>query len=338
VRLAAALSALGNAHAMQGNLDAGIAAHRQAMETSEATLGDHPQVASQRGNLGSDYLYGLRPAEALVEYEKAMATVEAAFSGKGRAYLGAVTDVGAAQLELGRAEEALATFERVAPLWKAQLPKHPSRGNALLGRYLALRALGRPAEVADLEEALVLMRQAPPFMRGRVQLELGLVSPPPRAAELITAAAEGLRTSTLPLVQRELRRAEAWLTAHGLAPGTTPGSAPGATPGAAPGSAPGSASGATQGSASGATQGSAPGLAPGATRGSASGSAPGATPGATQGSTSGATQGPASGATSGATQGSASGATPGATQGSAPGATQGSAQGSTPAGAGGRRP
>jgi eukaryotic-like serine/threonine-protein kinase len=218
-RLASALSALGNAYAMQGNLDAGIAAHRQAVETAEAALGaSHPTIGTLHGNLGDDFLYGLQPQAAVDELEKAAAILEAANGPTHRSVALALTDLGLARLEAGQLERAATTLERADALWMAVNPKHPSRAEALMGKQLALEALGRPTSVADLETALALGQQLPPFERARIQFALGRASSGPNAAALVDAAVKGLGTSTLPLIQRELARAKQWQQDHGSKP------------------------------------------------------------------------------------------------------------------------
>jgi tetratricopeptide (TPR) repeat protein len=213
-RLGTALSALGNAYSMQGKLDQGIAAHREAVATVAAALGaTHPTTGVMRGNLGDDYIYGLRPEEAIVELAKDVQILEAV-DPKQRRLANALTDLGTAQLEAGHAEVALQTFERAEVLWLEVAPKHPTHGEALLGRYLALRAQDKPGNVADLETALALTGHLPPFERARIQLALGTASTGPRARELVQAAAIGFATSTLPLCQRELAVAKTWLAAH----------------------------------------------------------------------------------------------------------------------------
>jgi tetratricopeptide (TPR) repeat protein len=218
-RVGYALSALGNAFAMQGNLDAGIAAHRQAVDTTEAAVGAaHPNVGVCRQNLGNDYLYGLQPELAIVELEKAISIMEAAHGPKQRDVALSMTDLGFALIEARQHERAVTTLERADELWQSLGAKHPSYAQTLLGKYLALEALGRPTSVADLETAVTLGQQLPPFIRARIQLALGRVSTGTRATELVAAAVEGLSTSTLPLVQRELAQAREWQRAHGVAP------------------------------------------------------------------------------------------------------------------------
>jgi eukaryotic-like serine/threonine-protein kinase len=218
-RVASALSALGNAYAMQGNLEAGVTAHRQAVATGEAALGpSHPTVGTLHGNLGDDYLYGLEAEAAVAELEKAAAILEAANGSKHRNVASALTDLGLALIEAGQHERAATTLERADALWTAVSPKHPARAEALMGRYLALEALGRPTSVADLETALALGQQLPPFERGRIQLVLGRASSDAKAPALIQAAIEGLASSSLPLIQRELARARQWQRDHGATP------------------------------------------------------------------------------------------------------------------------
>jgi tetratricopeptide (TPR) repeat protein len=218
-RVASALSALGNAHAMQGELDAAIAAHRQAVDTAEAALGAaHPTVGILRCNLGDDYLYALRSGPAIVELERAAAIAEAAHGPTHRELAIATTDLGLALIEAGQHQRAAATFDRADAIWRALNPRNPRRAEALMGRYLALEALGRPAAVADLETAVALAQGLPPFQRARIQLALGRASVGSKSAALIQAAVEGLASPPLPLVQRELARARLWQLRQGAAP------------------------------------------------------------------------------------------------------------------------
>ncbi|MDI1476892.1 serine/threonine-protein kinase [Polyangium sp. y55x31] len=215
-RVAAALSSLGNALAMKGDLDRGITAHREAAEIAEAALGAaHPNVGIMIGNLGSDYTYAQRGAEAVAQFERSLAIAEGAYGSKHRDIAMALTNLGTAQLHAGQPEAALATFARAEAAWKDVNAKHPALAEVLCGRYLAHEALGKPASVADLETALDLGKGLPPFIRARIQLALGKASSGPRARELVKAAAAGFATSTLPLTQRELADANAWLVAHG---------------------------------------------------------------------------------------------------------------------------
>jgi tetratricopeptide (TPR) repeat protein len=213
-RLGTALSALGNAYSMQGELAKGIAAHQAAVATVEAALGpNHPTTGVMHGNLGDDYLYALRFEEAIGELTKDVAILERV-DPKQRKLANALTDLGTAQLEAGHAEQALATFERADALWTDVAAKHPGHSDAMLGRYLASRALGKPVAIADLEAALALAEHLPPFERARIQLALGTALTGPRAFELVQAAATGFATSPLPLCQRDLATAKAWLAAH----------------------------------------------------------------------------------------------------------------------------
>jgi tetratricopeptide (TPR) repeat protein len=214
-RLAFALSALGNAYAMKGELDAGITAHREAAEIGDVALGRmHPGVGLMHGNLGSDYLFGLHPLEAITEFELHLASAEGAHGPKHRDVAIALTDLGLARLEAKQLPQALEAFTRAEATWREVNPKHPSFGDALLGKYLAQQALGQPASLADLEAANELAKGLPPFMQARQQLALGKALAGKRAVELVKASAAGFATSSLPLCQRELAVARAWLAAH----------------------------------------------------------------------------------------------------------------------------
>jgi tetratricopeptide (TPR) repeat protein len=222
-RTSFALSSLGNALAMQGDLAGGIEAHRKAVIAGEAALGtSHPNIGTLHGNLGSDYLYGLQIEQAIAELQKSHAIAEATNGPRHYKVALALNDLGFALLEHRETERALETFDRAEALWSSVSPKHPVRAQALLGRNLASSALGRPVSVAELEQALELSRALPPFERGRIQLALGEAlaggRTAPRALELVKEAKEGLSSSTLPLVQRELGRAKDWLRARGAEP------------------------------------------------------------------------------------------------------------------------
>lgn len=211
-RTSAALSVLANAVAMTGDLDGARDAHRRALEAAEQGFGPaHPEVAIIRMNYGDDFLYALQAEPAAVELRKAAESLVAANGAQNREALTATTDLGFAYLLAGKADTALAAFERAATGWAAAFPKHPSRAMALLGRYQALEKLGRPGDVADLETALTLIGDLPPFDAGRVQLQLGLAK---KDAKLVAAAKENLSTVSMPLIAAELKRAEAWLASR----------------------------------------------------------------------------------------------------------------------------
>jgi tetratricopeptide (TPR) repeat protein len=214
-RTAFALSALGNAYAMQGQLEAGTTAHREAVEIASAGLGStHPSVAMMRGNLASDYIYGLHFEQAIAELEAALVTVEAAYGPKHRDVAMTLTNLGNARYEADQHAAALETFTRAEAIWQDINAKHPILANVLVNRYRAKRALGRRADVADLERALELGKGLPPFQRAHAELALGMASRGPRAIELVEASAKGFGACTLPLCQRELAVAKAWLTAR----------------------------------------------------------------------------------------------------------------------------
>ncbi len=221
-RLAFALSALGNAHSMQGNLEAGTVAHRQALEIAEAALGStHPNVGILHNNLADDYLYGLDAGAAVRELDKGIAILEAANGSNHRDVGLGLVELGFAELEVKQPALALAAFERANAVWLVVNREHPGRGQALVGRYRALEALGRPTSVADLEIALPLGQKSPPFERARIQFTLGNALSGPRAIELVKSARAGFATVTLPLAKRELAETQAWLDlhdAHGVKP------------------------------------------------------------------------------------------------------------------------
>jgi len=215
-RVAATMSSLGNAYAMRGDLERGIAAHRDAAKVAEAGLGgSHPTVGVMLGNVGSDYLYALRAPEAVAQFERALSIAEAAYGTTHRDIGLALTNLGTARLEAGNVDGALDAFAKAEVVWKAVNAQHPSMAEVLLGRYLAQRAKGAPGTVAELETALPLAKGLPPFIAGRVQLHLGMALTGKRATELVKASVTGFATTTLPLIQRELATAKAWLAAHG---------------------------------------------------------------------------------------------------------------------------
>lgn len=215
-RTAEVLTALGNAYAMKGDLDAGTRAHALAIEIAEATLGaSHPDVGTMHGNLGDDYLYGLRAEPARAELAKAVKILAAAQGPDSRQVAGTTTDLGLALLELGQPEAALDAFERAEVTWTKVAPNHPGHAESMLGRNLAREALGRPIDLSELEAALVIGAQLPPFERARIQFALARAGSADRAGPMITQALAGFATTNLPLIARELERARAWQRAHG---------------------------------------------------------------------------------------------------------------------------
>ncbi len=215
-RTSAMLSVLANTLAMSGDLKGAISAHQKALTAAEAAFGAaHPEAAIIRQNLGDDYLYGLEGERAITELSKAVETLTAANGAKSREVVIGTTDLGIAYWASGRHEEAVTAFDRAITVWSEAFPTHPSYAVALLGRVQAKQALGQPVNVAELEHALELSGDLPPFERGRVLLALGLaVDDPKRARTLVTEAKQALETTTLPLIAREQQRAAAWLAAN----------------------------------------------------------------------------------------------------------------------------
>ncbi|NMO13503.1 hypothetical protein HPC49_09850 [Pyxidicoccus fallax] len=82
------------------------------------------------------------------------------------------------------------------------------------------RAAGDPAQL--LREAKLMAQLASPYVVSVYDvIEAYGLAPgkaTPRAIALVKEAKQGLSTSTLPLIQRELRHADAWLRTHGVEP------------------------------------------------------------------------------------------------------------------------
>ncbi len=175
-RTSMALSTLANAYAMNGELSPAIAAHQRALVAAELSFPEPvtPKRPSFGQNLADDYLYGLKGEEAVAELQKSVSTLRAANGPHNREVVMGMTDLGLAYLVSGHSEKALEAFESANAEWAATFPKHPIRAAALLGRYNALAALGRPGSKEDLELALKLGGELPPFELGRVQLALGM--------------------------------------------------------------------------------------------------------------------------------------------------------------------
>lgn len=216
-RTAFAESALGNALAMQGDLKAAREAHANSITAAEAALGPwHPSMATLRGNLGDDFLYGLDSPAAVEELRHA-ADIARRNDPRSRELANLLTDLGFAQLLTGDATAASATFDEALALWEAAAPQYPLRGMAMLGRHEAGLALGQPSAPAQLEAALALAKVLPPFERGRVQAALARALEAvdlPRAKQTMKDALTGLSSAKLPLIEAERSRATAWLEAH----------------------------------------------------------------------------------------------------------------------------
>lgn len=213
-RTSAMLSVLANTMAMSGDLKGAIDAHRRALEGAEAGFGlAHPETAIIRQNLGDDFLYGLDLPPAVQALTAAVDTLSAANGPKSRGVAIAATDLAFAHLLQGDARRAFEVAENTVGVFAESFPKHPVYAMALLARHQAGLALGTAPRVDDLELALTLSNDLPPFEKGRVQLALGTaITDPKRAQGLVTAAKENLATTTLPLIEQERRRAEQWLS------------------------------------------------------------------------------------------------------------------------------
>ncbi len=210
-RLAAAITALGNAYAMQGDLGRAKLEHARALEITRNALGaTHPDVATMHGNLGSDELYALSFEAAIVELTQALRIFEAGYGTSHRNVASVLADLGTAQLEAGKTTQALANFERSIAIWATVAPQHPGFSDALYGRYRA----SDHGNHADLEKALELAKGKPPFQRARIQFELGKAVGGERGAALVRDAIAGFSSTPLPLTQRELALALAWQVAH----------------------------------------------------------------------------------------------------------------------------
>lgn len=214
-RLAAAITALGNAYAMQGDLERAKVQHRKALEITRDALGPtHPDVATMHANIGSDELYGLNVEAAVSQMTEAVRIYEAAYGESHRNVATALGELGFALLEAGNPEAALASFERAAKIWPALAPQHPDHSDALYGRYRAQIALGQVGGLGDLEKAAELGKGKPPFQRARIQFELAKAVGGERGAALVVEAIAGFESSTLPLTRRDLAAARSWQAAH----------------------------------------------------------------------------------------------------------------------------
>lgn len=213
-RTSAMLSVLANTMAMSGDLKGAIDSHRRALEAAEAGFGlAHPETAIIRQNLGDDFLYGLDLPPAVQALSAAVDTLSAANGPKSRGVAIAATDLAFAHLLQGDAQRAFDVADTTIAVFAESFPKHPVYAMALLARHQAGLALGKPARVEDLELALTLSDDLPPFEKGRVQLALGTaIADTRRAWTLVTAAKENLATTTLPLIEQERARAERWLS------------------------------------------------------------------------------------------------------------------------------
>lgn len=214
-RTSATLSVLANVKAMSGDLAGAIDGHTRALDAAKEAFGpEHPETGIIEFNLGDDFLYGLQLEPARVAFTGALATLSAANGPRTRDANFARTDLGFTLLLMGRHEEARATFEEAASVWAEIAPKHPTHAMALLGLHQADVALGRPPRVADLERAVTLAGDLPPFDKGRVEFALAqVVADPARAKALHASALEGLSSAPLPLILEVKTLAEAWAPA-----------------------------------------------------------------------------------------------------------------------------
>ena len=211
-RSAFALSSLGNALAMAGDLDGGKDAHRRALDAAIAALGpDHPNVATLHNNLGDDYLYGLELELAVKELEAA-SRILSANGAKSREVALINTELGFALLESGKTSEALSAFDDADKRFESVAATHPVHAMSWLGQHQARLKLGQPIELAPLEKAMTVSSGLPPFDRGRIMFALAKALVPterPRAQKLADDALKQLSTVSLPLIVRERDAAQA---------------------------------------------------------------------------------------------------------------------------------
>ncbi|HEY5937182.1 MAG TPA: hypothetical protein VIU61_21175, partial [Kofleriaceae bacterium] len=121
-------------------------------------------------------------------------------------------NLGAARYHAGQHAAALAHFERAELTWRDVNAKHPVMADVLVGRYRAQRALGKKADVAELERALELAKGLSPFQRAKTEVTLGAALTGPRSIQLVESSVKDYAECTLPLCQQELAAAKAWLT------------------------------------------------------------------------------------------------------------------------------
>ena len=212
-RVAAVQSALGNLRSMRGELEDGLALHRQALETMRAAVGErHPMYGRQFFNTGADLMAMQRPKEALVELSRALSVLEAAEGGSHRDVAIALCELGAAQLESGDPVAARASLERGEASWAQVSPKNPKRAACLVTLSKV-----EPVPLERLELAYALAPKAEAAFALAQAMTTG-AKVGPRAVELARAAQTQWKASKLPRDTVELARCEAWLRAHGETP------------------------------------------------------------------------------------------------------------------------
>ncbi len=210
-KVAAAYAALGNLLSMDGQLAEGLELHRRALETMRAAVGEaHPQLGRQYFNTGADLMAMLEPAGALVELRAALRILEAAHGPKHRDVAFALCDLGAAQLEAGEREAAIASLERGDALWREVSPKNAKRASCVVSLSEA-----KPVSLERLEEAAALAPKAPARFALARALAARKGPPSERALGLARDARQEWQESKLPRDKRELRRVEQWLSARG---------------------------------------------------------------------------------------------------------------------------
>jgi serine/threonine protein kinase/tetratricopeptide (TPR) repeat protein len=170
-------TAVGGMLDFEGNWQAALAAHQQALDLKLKVLArDDPDVARSLGNVANElHLLG-RNAEALIANERTVAIMQKAFGDSHPVLAMYVHNRGEVRLALGRPEEARQDFERVLAIWRDELPAdHMYISYPLTGIGLSHLAAGEAAAaVPFLERALVIRDRGDPPAEGFAETAFAL--------------------------------------------------------------------------------------------------------------------------------------------------------------------
>jgi len=217
----AALNAAGRDHVYSGDYTQAAQAFLAAIDAF-AAAGDHEGIAEARTNLGNAYFYVGRYADAVAEYDAALAVIE---QHRNESWVGRrrrVVQVNRAVLyqRLGRDEQALEIYDDLGS-GAGDLPLR-EQAQVVANRGVLFRHLGDPHKaIAAYDEALALFARDPlpagelNVMKNRgiaLALDLGELEAARQtfSASLAKARAAGNRRE---IVQAQLYRAETELRA-----------------------------------------------------------------------------------------------------------------------------
>jgi tetratricopeptide (TPR) repeat protein len=214
-----ALNNLAGALHYSGQSAEALSLFERALRIQEQALGPgHPQLAYTLSNIADMHSSQKRREQSLTEHRRALAIVQKALGAEHPRLALSLNYIGFELLELGRIEEARASFAKAASLLERVAPQHGERVAALRGLgEVELKRGHDQRGIATLERALELatVNEADPAEVDQVRMDLGRAifeagGNRSRALGLVRRARDGFAKEGPPAAAA-LREAEAFL-------------------------------------------------------------------------------------------------------------------------------